>query len=306
MPWLGAAREGGHRWLSHISQLELQGVKITLLGTGGPRPDPDRHGSALVVQIGDEYVLFDCGRGVVLQLVRAGVPLERLNPVFVTHHHFDHIGDLSDVILSTWLQGRPGALRVFGPPGTAAIVATLLGQVYDKDTEFRAKGEPAVGGWKPVDVTDVIAEEVYNAGSWRVTTETVVHGHGLDLPGAFKHRWVCLGYRLEAEEKVVAISGDTVACAGLDRLAKNADVLVQCCYLARAEITTPHLEHVARHTLACSDTVGKIARQAGVRKLVLTHFRQKSDAMLDAISEDVARDWTGPLVLGRDLLEIMV
>lgn len=281
-------------------------MKITLLGTGGPRPDPDRHGPATLVQIGDEHLLFDCGRGVVMQLARAGVPLERLNPVFVTHHHYDHIVDLADVMLSTWLGGRPGALRVFGPPGTAAIVSALLGQVYDKDVEFRDKGEPAIGGWKPVETLDVVAGPVHETPAWKVAAEVVVHGHGLDLSGAFRQRWICLGYRVEAEGKIVAISGDCVACDGLDRLARGADILVQCCYLARAEIDSPHLERVANHTLACSDTVGKIARDAGVGKLVLTHFRRKSETMLQAIAEDVARDYAGPVVLGHDLAEIVV
>lgn len=281
-------------------------MKLTLLGTGGPRPDPDRHGPATLLQIGDERLLFDCGRGVVMQLARAGVPLERLNPVFVTHHHYDHIVDLADVILSTWLGGRPRALQVFGPPGTAAIVSALLGQVYDKDIEFRDRGEPAVGGWKPVDTVDVVAGPVYETSRWRVSAEVVVHGHGLELAGAFRQRWVCLGYRVEAEGRIVAISGDCVACDGLDRLARGADVLVQCCYLARAEIDSPHLERVARHTLACSDTVGKIARDAGVGKLVLTHFRRKSESMLRAIAEDVARDYLGPVVLGHDLAEIVI
>jgi ribonuclease BN (tRNA processing enzyme) len=277
-----------------------------LLGTGGPRPDPGRHGPATLLQIGDDYLLFDAGRGVVLQLVRASVPLDRINPVFLTHHHYDHIGDLSDVILTSWLEGRQHTLQVFGPPDTTSIVAALLDRVYDKDIEFRAKGEPALGGWKPVETTDVMRGLVCDGRTWQVFAEVAVHGHGLTLPDAFKHRWVCLGYRVEAEGKVIAISGDGVASAGLDRLARDADVLVQCCYLARAEITTPVLEHLAKHTLACADSVGKIAAKAGVKKLVLTHFRQKSVAVLREVAADVARDYDGPVVLGEDLVEVVV
>ena len=282
-------------------------MNITLLGTGGPRPDPDRHGPAAVVKIGDAYLLFDSGRGVVLQMVRAGIPLDRVNPVFVTHHHYDHIGDLADVILTSWLMGRQHDLQILGPPGTTSIVNALLTQVYDKDIEFRDKGESAiVGGWKPVVCTDILSGLVYDGGTWKVYAEMAKHGHDLPLPDAFKHRWVCLGYRLEAEGKVVAISGDGVASEGLDHLAKNADVLVQCCYLATAELTTPALQHLAKHTLACSDTVGKIAQRARVKKLVLTHLRQKSDAMLAEVVADVACDYDGPVVLGHDLLDVQV
>ncbi len=136
--------------------------------------------------------------------------------------------------------------------------------------------------------------------------DVVVHGHGLDFPSAFTHRWVCLGYRVEAEGKVVTISGDCVACEGLERLAREADVLVQCCFLAQAEITTPTLARLAHDTIACADTVGKIATQARVKELVLTHFRQKSDAMMQELAGEVARDYAGPVVLGRDLLEVLI
>ena len=63
---------------------------------------------------------------------------------------------------------------------------------------------------------------------------------------------------------------------------------------------------LARDTIACSDTVGKIATEAGAKQLVLTHFRQKSDALMQELAAEVARDYTGPVVLGRDLLELLV
>ena len=257
-------------------------MKLTLLGTGGPIPDPARHGSAVVLEIGGTRLLFDAGRGVVLQLARAGIPVEEVGPVFLTHHHYDHIGDLADVILTGWLQGRRSPLRVVGPPGTESIVTALLERVYD--------------------TTGL----VQGPGAWRVFAEPVVHGHGLDYPEDFRRRWVCLGYRVEAEGKVVAFSGDAVACEGLDRLALDADVLVQCCYMARAELTTPYFARLARETIACADSVGRIARKARVKKLVLTHFRRASDAVIQSIAGEVARDYDGPVVLGSDLLEVPI
>jgi ribonuclease Z len=134
----------------------------------------------------------------------------------------------------------------------------------------------------------------------------VIHGHGLGFPSAFKNQWVCLGYRVEAEDKVIAISGDSIACEGLNRLARKADVLLLCCYLAKAQITNPYMERLAKHTIACSDNVGKIAKQAGIKKLVLTHFGQKPEDLMQQIASDVARDYDGPLLLGRDLDEVLV
>jgi ribonuclease BN (tRNA processing enzyme) len=280
-------------------------MKLTLLGTGGPIPDPARHGSAAVLEIGGTRLLFDAGRGVVLQLARAGIPVEEVGPVFLTHHHYDHIGDLADVILTGWLQGRRSPLRVVGPPGTESIVTALLERVYDRDIAFRSQGEHAME-WAPVESADATTGLVQGRGACRVFAEPVVHGHGLDYPEAFRRRWVCLGYRVEAEGKVVAFSGDAVACEGLDRLALDADVLVQCCYMARAELTTPYFARLARETIACADSVGRIARKARVKKLVLTHFRRAPDAVIQSIASDVARDYDGPLVLGSDLLEVTI
>jgi ribonuclease Z len=134
--------------------------------------------------------------------------------------------------------------------------------------------------------------DVVDGGRWKVTPHTVSHGRGLDIPPAVLHRGVCHGYRLEAEGKVIAISGDTVDCPGLDRLAADADVLVQCCFLASPEIDNEHLRRLARHTLACGDTVGKIAARNRVKTLVLTHHRpRRDDAMLDLLAEEAARDF---------------
>ncbi len=282
-------------------------MKVILLGTGGPRPDPKRNATTTLIRIGEENILFDAGRGVVIQLVRAGVPLAAVNPVFITHHHIDHIGDLYDLMLSTWMHGRKDALRIYGPPETRRIVDTLLTQVYDKDWQWRSIGEPALGGWKPVVAEDVATGLVLDTGRWKVSADIVNHGDGLGFPAAFLERWTCYGYRFEAEGKVIAISGDTIPCDGLDRLARDADVLVHCCYMATAEAENEHFRKLLQHTMSGGDTVGKTATRANAKTLVLTHHRpRKDERMLKKLAEEVARDFSGRIVIGEDLTEIDV
>jgi ribonuclease Z len=274
-------------------------TSVTLLGTGGPRPDVARGATSLLIETGDNAILIDAGRGVVRQLAALGMPLSRIDPVLITHHHYDHIGELHDVILSSWLMGRAQPLRLFGPPETRRIVETLLHQVYDKDIEFRDH-EASIAPRQPVVTTDILAGRVCEGDDWRITAEVVDHGNRLDFPDAFRARWICLGFRFECDQGVIAFSGDTVDCPGLRRLAADADILVQCCYLARSEINSPHSRRLAECTLACADTVGRIASDAKVGTLVLTHHRQKSDELLEEMRRDVARDFSGEVLLGFD------
>ena len=79
---------------------------VILLGTGGPRRDPTRRSTAILLRTGEEEVLIDCGRGAIHGLAEAGADFTALTRLVLTHHHFDHIGDLYDVMLTTWLEGR--------------------------------------------------------------------------------------------------------------------------------------------------------------------------------------------------------
>ena len=192
-------------------------ITVRTLGTGGPRVDPQRAGPATLVSVGDEHLLFDAGRGVAVQMARAGIPMASLRDMFVTHHHFDHIGDLYDVMLSSWFDGRRHPLTIHGPPDTKRLLQALLTQVYDKDIEWRSEGEPAHGGWPPMLGRDVAPGLVAETERWRVFAENVVHGHGLDFSPAFLKRWICYGYRVETQAAPPDFAGTLAAAVSTGR-----------------------------------------------------------------------------------------
>ena len=279
-------------------------MRIILLGTGTPLLELKRQASALLIETGDVKLLFDAGRGVTTQLVSAGVYPQQVDCIFITHHHHDHIGNLGEFLLSAWHNGRESPLNLYGPPGTAEIVAALFDQVYARDIAFALFNEQGLVDIRElVQVKQVTPGLVYTGDDLKVRTEYVDHGNRLGLS---RERWPCLGYRVEAEGKVIAISGDTVACDGLDSLARGADVLVQCCYLAEDEITHPEFERLAKYVIASSKQAGQIAARNHVKKLVLTHIRPKSEAMLHSMMEDVRREYDGEVYLGKDLMTIDV
>ena len=281
-------------------------MRVTLLGTGGPRPDPARQGPATLVTASGRQLLFDAGRGVATQLVRAGLAIEDVDTIFLTHHHYDHIGGLGDLLMAMWNNGRSEPIAVVGPKGTAALVETLIGAVYATDIRFRHREAAAMGG-ALVDMRDMVHGVDVTAGAVHhhqgvvVTAEEVDHGSAI---GFAEDEWMALGFRVDTADEAVAISGDAVSCPGLDSLARGVDVLVLCCYLAGAEIDSPHAEFLASNVLASARDVGRISARAGAGKLVLTHLRQKGDDLLASIVDDARRDYSAPIVIGEDLLVV--
>lgn len=238
-------------------------MDVTILGTGSPIPDPHRAGAATLVRAGGVDLLFDCGRGVVMRLAAAGVFPAQLRAVFLTHLHSDHLCDLNDVVTTHWVMSPARtALPVHGPARTDEVVAGMLAMLRP-DVEYRRAHHHDLA-WDPeVPVVHVEDGATLDVGGVRVTV------------GATDHRPVepTVGYRVEHGGAAVVVAGDTVPCAGLDRLCAGADVYVQTVLredLVRA-IPAPRLQD----TLDYHSTVeqaARTARRAGVGTLVLTHF----------------------------------
>jgi ribonuclease BN (tRNA processing enzyme) len=278
-------------------------MKLHTLGTGGPRLDPDRNSSCHVLDTGGSLLMFDVGRGAIQSIARKGLPISEIGPLFISHHHVDHIGEFANYLITSWIEGRRKPLRVYAPPGTTALVETLLESVYDRDIAFRTEGETAFGPFVGADVVELRGGQIVEGDGWRALCEEVEHGHGLPFGPLFRSRWTCFAWRVEAQDKVFSFSGDAVLCDPLLRAADGANLHLQCCYMPASAMTNPHLKGVARYTLACSDTAGKIAAQAGVKRLVLTHFKRTTPEILLEIEADVRRDYPGPVDLSKDLDE---
>ena len=278
-----------------------------MLGTGGPWVNPERFGPSNIVSIGDERLLFDTGRGVNIRLMQAGENAGKLTTIFLTHHHLDHISDLGDIMITSWLNGRTTELVIYGPVGTKGIVMALLESVYAKDIKWRSDGEPAWGGWKPVRAVDLAPGDVVETENWTVRCASVVHGHGLGFSQEFLESWQCFGYRIETAGKVITLSGDTVDCDGIRSLAKDADLLVQCCFAGDAEVAgNEHLQTVGKETLATSSGAATIAQTSHVKHMAVNHFRPKSKERFAEIQVEIGVIYTGKLTIGEDLLLIPI
>src|SRR5580704_776740 len=111
-------------------------LSVLLCGTGSPLPDPRRAGACTLIAAGDKLYVVDSGLGSTKNLLMWRVPLEKVAGVFLTHFHSDHIAELGELRLQTWVAGRKTPLKVYGPPGVEDVVAGF-NRAYSHDADYR-------------------------------------------------------------------------------------------------------------------------------------------------------------------------
>ena len=272
-------------------------IAVLLLGTGFPRPDPNRAGAATAVIVGNKWFLVDAGRGATLRIAAAQLKYAEMRAVLLTHLHSDHTAGLPDVFITSWQFGRKSTpLALYGPTGVQKLASAML-QFFDYDIHIRRdvmEKHPAAGA--TIDVHAVKEGVVYDDGELKITAFLVDHR---PVEPAF-------GYRFEASGKTIVISGDTRPTANLVRYAKGADVLVQEAYLPEHfdKRDSPEVAAKLKHYHTSAEEAGEIARDANVKKLVLTHLVPGDQD--ETFRTRAAKAYKGPIVVGKDLERVDV
>lgn len=303
-------------------------MEVVLLGTSSAVPTARRGLSSVALIRDGESFLFDCGEGTQMKLIKASFPRRKFHHIFITHLHGDHIFGLGGLISTLNLGEREIPLTIHGPLGIARFVRFLVGFPRPARLGF----ELHFNEWEP-DFAGVVLE----SEEWLVRAAPLkhtLHATGFrfeerDLPGRFDAtRADALGVpfgpergHLQRGESVTLADGriitpaelvgpprrgrsfayctDTAPCAGALALARDADLLVH-------EATYgDDLQEMARARLHSTiREAATIARNAGARQFVATHFSTRYDGpLLDELrlqGESVFPD----MLMARDLLRV--
>lgn len=291
------------------------GLHVALCGTGSPLPNRDRAGACNVIIAGKHMFVVDAGEGSARNIALMGLPIARIEALFITHFHSDHIDGLGQVMLLRWTgSDNTAPLPVYGTPEVNAVIGGF-NAAFATDNGYRtahhgaAIANPASAGATPHAFAlpgsgkgDTVA--VYDTDGVRVTAIRVNHTPIADA----------VGYRFDYKGRSIVLSGDTAAAPALDAAAKGADLMIrEALQPALVQALTKGLEakgatktaQITRDIIAAHSTpevAADSARAAGVKHLVLSHLVPvlPSRFFYPAFLGDAKTHFTGPITVGED------
>jgi ribonuclease BN (tRNA processing enzyme) len=280
-------------------------TRVVMLGTGTPRPDPDRSGPATVIIANDTPYLIDFGPGVVRRATAAydkgvtalGYGAVNIKTAFLTHMHSDHTLGYPDLIFTSWVMGRREPLQVYGPKGIKSMTDHVL-KAWQVDIDVRTNGisqhSPAGCG---VNAYEIAPGVIHQDRDITVTAFAAQHE---DMVDSFS-------FRFDTPDRIIVISGDTTPTLGLIEHSRGCDVLIHEAYsMASYRHVSPRWQEYRRRAHTSSLELAEIANAVRPGLLVLYHRSNPGGAPPSADCEEVLIDeirqmYKGNVVAAHDL-----
>ena len=248
--------------------------KLIVLGSASAVPDGQHDNTHFLLQEGDHTILIDCAGSPVQRLSMAGVELNSITDIIVTHFHPDHVSGLPMLLMAMWLMDRKSGIDIYGLEDTVERIKAMM-DLYQW------------GNWPdfyPVNFHSLPTEEgveVLSTDDLRITASPV------------RHLIPTIGLRIDFVQrgKLAAYSCDTEPSPSVVRLAEGVDVLFH-------EAGGPFVGHTSPLQ------AGEIARQAGAKCLYLVHYPTRGEAP-ESFVKEAATLFDGPVFLGKDLMTIL-
>lgn len=299
--------------LAVVSMAASAQTRVVTLGTvGGPVLSLERAQPANAVIVADRIYLVDAGNGVGRQLLAAGLDVRRVDNIFITHNHDDHNADWGTLMGLAWSTGRRADIHVWGPAGTERMLSGFLNYF---GPNARIRMADSKGLRRPEDMFK--AHDIKGSGlvfKDDVVTVTAVencHFHP-DPAGGQRGDDKSFAFRFQTPDRVIVFSGDTGRCPAMTELARGADILFHEVVdlpsieqLLQRELPPVLAQGLYQHMVqdhTTAEDVGRMARDAGVKEVVLTHLipgREEPDSIF---IEGVRKHFQGPVRVARDLM----
>lgn len=276
--------------------------RITLLGTGTPIPLPGRFGPSTLIEAGDQTILIDAGRGATIRMFQLGIAIGKIDALLLTHFHSDHTVGIPDIWLTGWLNSHFGArgkpFNVIGPIGTQALMRHLEA-AYARDIDIRVEDEKLAREYAAVTVTEFAKDGiVYQNGDLRIIAFSVDHGDAIKP---------AYGYRIEFQNRVAVISGDTRYNENVVHQSKGVDLLIHEVAMAGSELLKePYIQRILAHHTS-PEEAGLVFARARPKLAAFTHLVMLASEAVAAPSVEelitaTRKTYSGPLEIGEDLM----
>lgn len=245
-------------------------MKLTLLGTSDYQLDYPLASAGYMVQTKTTTLKLDFGRGNLVRMVEAGIDWKTTNAVLISHVHPDHVSDLMQYLQLYTLAHHDGRLKTkvpfYGPRGFEA----WFQQMHVVTTTI----------WDHIPTAADVFDQPFTIGDCIIT------------PAPMTHSIDAVGYRIEAEGKVLCYTGDAAYSPELVQLARHANVLL-------AECSAPSTDNEAEAHLRPQD-VARIASEANVQRVVLTHY-PGDPAVREQRAQEIRSYGHADVIAGTDL-----
>ncbi|MGQ9812554.1 MAG: MBL fold metallo-hydrolase [Dissulfurimicrobium sp.] len=254
-------------------------IELIVLGSGTCAPSIRRAGPAACLRAAGQTFLIDSAAGTLRQMARAGISHDSIDTILYTHLHPDHVGEFVPFVFA--MQYAPGYRRI-------SPVRILAARGFKS---FYAAMKDAFGHWVEPEKGGLVVEEL------SCEMPSAIQSPPFIIRSApVRHTPQSLAYRIECPDgKAIVFSGDTDMCQGIIELADGADILV-------CECAAPEEVKVEGHLVPSE--AGRIAKEARVKMLLLTHFYPVCDE--HDIMGPCKAAYDGPVILAEDLMRIVI
>jgi ribonuclease BN (tRNA processing enzyme) len=238
-------------------------MRLRFIGCGDALGSGGRYNTCFHVTGKHVNFLIDCGASSLPALKHQGIARDGIDLILITHFHGDHFGGLPFLLLDAQFTHRTRPLVIAGPEGIAARLAQVMEALFENSSRVRQRFDLSVVALKP--------EARHSFGAVNVTPFSVVHG---ESGGPF------LGYRIEAEGRIIAYTADTEWTEVLIQLGHDADLLIAEAY---------YYDKMVKNHLSLKTLEAHLA-EIKPKRLVLTHMSDDMLGRLDTLGYATARD----------------